>query len=80
MAPVWRSDDGGATWRKVFQIPQPAPNLSGPGDQKISFDEAGNLYIAELGSPPRTNFVFRQTGAPDAPLTVGAAYATISRT
>lgn len=74
MAPVWKSDDGGATWRKVFQIPQPAPGLFGPGDQKIAFDSAGSLFIAELGSPPRTDFVFRQTGAPDAPLTVGAAY------
>jgi len=73
MAPVWKSDDGGATWRKVFQIPQPAPGSSGPGDQKIAFDAAGKLYIAELGSGP-TDFVFRQTGAPDAPLTAGVAY------
>jgi photosystem II stability/assembly factor-like uncharacterized protein len=21
--PVWKSSDGGATWRKVFQLPQP---------------------------------------------------------
>src|SRR5690348_12440496 len=25
-APVWKSDDGGTTWRKVFQIPQPTSN------------------------------------------------------
>lgn len=74
MAPVWKSNDGGVTWRKVFQIPQPQPGLSGPGDQKIAFNSAGLLFIAELGSPPRRNFVFRQTGAADAPLTVGAAY------
>ena len=36
--------------RKVRQIPQPAPGLSGPGDQKIAFDAAGHLFIAELGS------------------------------
>jgi hypothetical protein len=75
MAPVWKSDDGGITWRKVRQIPQPAPGLIGPGDQKIAFDAAGNLFIAELGfNGANRNFVFRQTGAPDAPLTVGAAY------
>src|SRR4029077_15961451 len=44
MAPVWKSDDGGATWRKVFQIPEPAPGLGGPGDQKIAFDATGRLY------------------------------------
>jgi hypothetical protein len=74
MAPVWKSDDGGATWRKVFQIPQPAPGLGGPGDQKIAFDAAGRLYVAELGSSPRRDFIYRQTGAPDAPLTPGVAY------
>jgi hypothetical protein len=75
MAPVWKSDDGGVTWRKVPQIPQPAPGLPGPGDQKIAFDANGNLFIAELGiGPPPLNFVYRQTGAPDAPLTAGAAY------
>jgi CARDB protein len=73
MAPVWKSDDGGATWRKVFQIPQPAPGLGGPGDQKIAFDAAGRLYVVELGSGPR-DFVYRQTGAPDAPLTPGVAF------
>ena len=25
MAPVWRSSDGGATWKKVPQLPQPDP-------------------------------------------------------
>jgi CARDB len=73
MAPVWKSDDGGVTWRKVFQIPQPAPGVFGPGDQKIAFDATGKLYVAELGSGPR-DFIYRQTGAPDAPLTPGVAY------
>lgn len=74
MAPVWKSDDGGATWRKVFQIPQPIAGLSGPGDQKISFDDTGRLVIAELGLFPIQNFIYRQTGLPDAPLTVGMTY------
>jgi hypothetical protein len=64
------------TWRKVFQIPRPAPGLSGPGDQKIDFDAAGNLFIAELASSPTLlqDFIYRQTGAPDDPLTPGQAY------
>jgi hypothetical protein len=73
MAPVWKSDNGGASWRKVPQIPQPAPGSSGPGDQKIAFDATGKLYIAELGSGPR-DFIYRQTGGPDDPLTPGVAY------
>jgi hypothetical protein len=76
MAPVWKSNDGGMTWRKVFQLPQPVAGSTGPGDQKIAFDSAGRLFVAELGSglsPPRC-FVFRQTGAADAPLTPGMVY------
>jgi hypothetical protein len=75
-APVWKSDDRGKTWRKVFQIPQPAAGMNGPGDQKIDFDADGKLYIAELGSgfSGLGNFVFRQTGGADDPLTVGALY------
>ena len=78
MAPVWKSDDGGATWRKVLQIPQPAPNIDGPGDQKIAFDQSGKLYIAELGvigtTNKRQNFIYRQAGSPDDPLTPGEIY------
>ncbi len=74
-APVWRSNDGGATWTKVNQIPQPAAGLAGPGDRKNAFNSAGLLFVAELGSGGgRQNFVFRQTGAPNAPLTAGASY------
>ncbi len=75
-APVWKSDDGGLTWRKVMQIPRPMAGLAGPNDQKIAFDSTGRLHIAELGSGAggRQNFIFRQTGAADALLTVGASY------
>src|SRR5688572_8076325 len=74
-APVWKSDDRGKTWRKVFQIPEPARFTVGPGDQKIVFDADGKLYIAELGIAAGLNdFVYRQTGAADDPLTAGAAY------
>jgi hypothetical protein len=71
VAPVWKSDDGGATWRKVFQIGQPAAGSGGPGDQKIVFGGDGRLYAAELGGG---DYVFRQDGDPDDPLTPGARY------
>lgn len=73
-APVWKSFDGGLTWKKYFQIPQPAPGLSGPGDQKIAYDANGLLYVVELGLFPIQNFIYRQTGGPNAPLTVGVVY------
>ncbi len=73
MAPVWKSSDAGATWRKVFQIPEPAPGLGGPGDQKIAFDAAGNIFIAELGGGG-VDFIYSQTADPDDPLTPGAPY------
>jgi len=75
-APVWKSSDRGETWRKVAQIAQPSPVLFGPSDQKIDYDEDGKLYVAELGQGGSgiTDFVFRQTGAPDGPLTPGAGY------
>lgn len=73
-APVWKSDDGGLTWRKVFQIPQPAPGLSGPADQKIAYDASGSIFVTELGLFPVTDFIFRQIGLPDDPLTPGQGY------
>ena len=75
MAPVWKSSNGGLTWRKVRQIPQPATGLAGPNDQKVAFDAAGRLHIAELGTGgANQDFILRQTGAADAPLTVGASF------
>lgn len=72
-APVWKSDDGGTTWRKVAQIPQPGA-LMGPADQRIGFDRNGRLIVVELGLRPITDFVYRQTGAADDLLTPGKAY------
>jgi len=77
MAPVWKSSDGGLTWRRVPQIPQPQAGLSGPGDQKVAFDSSGRLHVAELGvnsSSANFDFIFRQTGAADAALTAGASF------
>jgi hypothetical protein len=74
-APVWKTSDRGATWRKVFQVVQPGVGQTGPGDQKIDFDVNGNIYVAELGSGGViTDFVFRQSAGPDAPLAPGAPY------
>jgi hypothetical protein len=30
MAPVWKSRDGGKTWKKILQIPRPEPGRTGP--------------------------------------------------
>ncbi len=74
--PVWKSNDGGTTWRKVLQLPRPSPSSAGPGDQKVAYDSLGRLYVVELAggvAPPRC-LVYRQTGLPDAPLTLGAFF------
>jgi len=72
-APVWKSRDGGATWKKVTQLGQPMA-LSGPGDQKIDFDSAGKLYVAELGLFPVSDFIYQQTAGADDALTIGIKY------
>ncbi|MGB8521612.1 MAG: hypothetical protein WCD43_01480 [Candidatus Acidiferrales bacterium] len=77
MAPVWKSRDGGSSWKKIPQIPAPpSPDseLEGPGDQKIAFDSTGRLFVVELGFDPAKDFVYRQTGAPDQPLTAVSTY------
>jgi hypothetical protein len=76
-SPVWKSDDGGNTWRKVAQLPQPVAGQSGPGDQKIAFDRNGQLYIAELAFDSMFNifdYIYRQNGAADAAMAVGASF------
>ena len=72
-APVWKSSDRGNTWRKVTQIVQPGAGLGGPGDQKIDFDTAGRLFVAELASGP-INFIYRPGTLPDDPMTPGNSY------
>jgi hypothetical protein len=73
MAPVWKSTDGGVTWTKVTQIPRPSSNVAGPGDQKVAFDSTGKIVIAELDFIPK-DYIYRQTGMPNAALTQGAQY------
>src|SRR5258705_13687630 len=62
MAPVWKSDNGGVTWRKVFQIPQPARGEFGPGDHKTAFGASGKRYVPHLRSGQR-DFNYRPRGA-----------------
>lgn len=74
-APVWRSTDGGVTWNKVFILPRPGASTA-PGDQKVQFNAAGQLMVAELAggvAQPRC-LIFRQTGAPGTNLTGGGFY------
>lgn len=72
-APVWKSADGGLTWTKVRQVTQPPTAANGPGDQKIVFDSTGRLFIGELDSD-FNDFIYRQTGTPNAALTPGGSY------
>ncbi len=74
-APIWKSDDRGSTWRKEFQIVEPAVGQAGPNDQKIDFDANGNIYVAELAvGAGLFNYIYRQPGAPDAALAPGQSY------
>jgi hypothetical protein len=75
MAPVWKSRDGGKSWKKVFQLPRPEAGRSGPGDQKVTFDANGKLYVAELGiNGDARDYIYRQSAGPDDPLTPGSAF------
>jgi hypothetical protein len=74
-APIWWSTNGGLTWTKLFIIPEPSAGLAGPNDQKVAFDRAGNLHIAELGvGGGAQDFIFRQTGSITSALVAGATY------
>ncbi|HEX4953089.1 MAG TPA: sialidase family protein [Thermoanaerobaculia bacterium] len=75
-APLWRSTNGGASWSKVFILPQPAPASGGPGDQKLAYNGQGKLHVAELAggvAVPRC-LIYRQIGAGGTNLTPGAFY------
>jgi hypothetical protein len=74
-APVWKSTDGGLTWTKVFQIPRPPSAGVGPKDRKVAYDAAGRLFTVELDNPGGIqDFIYRQTGAPNAALTAGGSF------
>jgi hypothetical protein len=48
-APVWRSSDGGRTWRKDRILPQIDPGFGGPADQQLVFSSSGKLFLVTLG-------------------------------
>ncbi len=74
-APVWKSSDRGSTWRKVRQLGQPGAGQLGPNDQKIDFDSAGALFVAELASGiDLFDYIYRPGALPDDPMTPGTAY------
>jgi hypothetical protein len=74
-APVWRSEDRGQTWRKVFVIGRPAVDQAGPNDQKLDYDAQGRLHGAELALDGETfDYVYRQTGTPNDALAPGASF------
>jgi hypothetical protein len=77
MAPVWKTKDGGTTWRKVRQIPCPRLGVGGPADQKVAYDSEGYLVVAVMlqGTKAPRCYLGRQTGNDgDAPLTYGVAF------
>jgi len=62
--PVWRSNDGGATWSKQFVLVAPSAASTGTGDQNVAFSNSGTLFVSELAldiSVPRC-FFFRPSG------------------
>ena len=73
LGPIWKSRDGGLTWRKFLQIPQPAGGAGGSNDQKIAYDSNGRIYVVELDFGGQS-FIYRQTAGPDDPLTPGAGF------
>ncbi|HEU4713854.1 MAG TPA: sialidase family protein [Pyrinomonadaceae bacterium] len=67
-APIWRSQDGGATWEKIFVIPRPPSLRSGPGDQFVAYDSSGKLFLSQLDHPAGIgdtpfNYIYRQNGS-----------------
>jgi hypothetical protein len=75
-APIWKSNDGGATWRRVAQFPQPSNGSEGSNDQRIAYTADGKLIAVQLaqGLSVPFDFIYRQTGAADAPLAKGIVF------
>jgi hypothetical protein len=87
-APVWRSRDGGDTWRKLNEIPPPPPffplgpsgpsvRLAGPTDQHALFDRDGKLIAVVMGSYENAineNYLYKQTAGPTDPLVLGQEF------
>ncbi len=75
-APIWRSSDGGRTWRKERMLPQIDPGFGGPADQQLAFSSGGRLFLVTLGvdeSSALRNKIVRP-GGPGGDLLLGAAF------
>src|SRR4051812_9499540 len=46
--PIWRSSDGGISWRRVPQFPQPSNGSDASNDQRIAFTAGGKLLAVQL--------------------------------
>jgi hypothetical protein len=73
-APLWRSLDGGVTWRKEFVIPRLNSNQDGPADQRAAFDAAGRLLIAAMDQPGFVTRIYRQQEASAPVLLAGLGF------
>jgi len=75
-APVWRTADGGTTWTKMWILPQPQSQGNGPGDQHLSYDSQGNLYVVELdiARGELFTYIYRQNTTGGTSSIPGAAY------
>jgi len=70
--PIFKSRDGGLTWKPVLQIPSPQMNSDSSYDQTIRYTADGKLVVASVAAPAALEtFIFRQTGNADDPLTPG---------
>jgi hypothetical protein len=72
-APIWRSNDGGQTWEKVFVLPPALPRQEGPYDQRAIFDSSGHLFISAMDQGSNA-FVYRQSDDGSTELIPGMAY------
>jgi hypothetical protein len=73
-APLWRSEDGGATWRKEFIIPRFNSAQDGPIDQRVTFDAAGRLLIVAMDAPGSVSRFYRQNESSAPALVFGAGF------
>lgn len=67
-APIWRSSDGGGTWRMVPQLQRPAADAEGPADQKIAFAADGRLGVVTMDRSNRSWLYALRGDAPSLPV------------
>jgi hypothetical protein len=75
-APLWRSEDGGVTWRKDFIIPRFNSMQDGPVDQRVAFDAEGRLLIVAMDAPGSISRFYRQGESSPPALISGVGFAS----